>query len=808
MLKLQNITKTYDVGGDLKVEALRGIDLHFRKSEFVSILGPSGCGKTTMLNIIGGLDKNTTGDLIINGRSTAHYSDREWDNYRNHSIGFVFQSYNLIPHMDVLANVELAPTISGVSKAERRIRSVEALKKVGLGDQLHKKPNQLSGGQMQRVAIARALVNNPEILLADEPTGALDTTTSVQIMELLKEIAKDRLIIMVTHNPDLAEEYSSRIIKLKDGLVVDDSDPYTPEPMAEQQEESEKKGKKKKEKMASMSFLTALSLSTRNLLTKKARTALVSFAGSIGIIGIAAILSLSNGVQLYIDRVQEDTLSSYPLSINKYSSDTTAIFEAMTEVQTESNAEFEEGRIYPDDSLGSMMSAMTQIQTNNVEGFIEYFEEHKKELEGSLNAYKLIYDLNIPIYSVIQSGGKDTVLQTNPTSIFDYMGDEIQTMMSSMTALAGGNTGMNFYQEMLEGVDGELINPVVKEQYDLVGEESRWPEKADEVVLVVGENNRISTMALYALGFMDPANIEEVLGSLMDPDKEYDNQIQEGFYYELDDFIGHTFSYVLPTDYYEAGSGHYTVDGKKYPIWNDRRDGQLFDEKAFLEEHGKDLTIVGVIRPNPNATSTSLSSPIAYTAALTKDVIAEINKTDLAIQQKQTPEYDVFSGTTFEEMEFTKENIDTFLEMLEESEKQGLIMMINQMMQTAFTEERLPSTLEVMDDESFATIIKMYAPNYTKANVGEFVASLDPESTMGLIGMLTQQTGQPIDAASLPAVLAMMDDESFNGIVAMFDKSAPKYTKEQIPAFLEAIGADGRAKLLDQFKQNINVTEE
>ena len=376
MLKLQQITKTYDVGGDLKVQALRGIDLEFRKSEFVSILGPSGCGKTTLLNIIGGLDRNTTGDLFISGKSTAHYGDREWDNYRNHSIGFVFQSYNLIPHMDVLANVELAPTISGVSKAERRIRSVEALKKVGLGDQLHKKPNQLSGGQMQRVAIARALVNDPEILLADEPTGALDTGTSVQIMELLKEISKDRLIIMVTHNPDLAEEYSSRIIKLKDGLVVDDSDPYTaPVQEAAEEAKTEKtaKKKKKKEKMASMSFFTALSLSTKNLLTKKARTALVSFAGSIGIIGIALILSLSNGVQIFIDQVQEDTLSTYPLSINKYSSDTAAIYEAMTQTNT-SQLEFEEDRIYPDDSLGSMMSAMTQIKTNNIEGFIDYFE--------------------------------------------------------------------------------------------------------------------------------------------------------------------------------------------------------------------------------------------------------------------------------------------------------------------------------------------------------------------------------------------------------------------------------------------------
>ena len=812
MLKLQQITKTYDVGGDLKVQALRGIDLEFRKSEFVSILGPSGCGKTTLLNIIGGLDRNTTGDLFISGKSTAHYGDREWDNYRNHSIGFVFQSYNLIPHMDVLANVELAPTISGVSKAERRIRSVEALKKVGLGDQLHKKPNQLSGGQMQRVAIARALVNDPEILLADEPTGALDTVTSVQIMELLKEISKDRLIIMVTHNPDLAEEYSSRIIKLKDGLVVDDSDPYVA-PVAAKEEASPAvqpvKKKKKKEKMASMSFFTALSLSTKNLLTKKARTALVSFAGSIGIIGIALILSLSNGVQIFIDQVQEDTLSAYPLSINKYSSDTAALYEAMVKVEN-NTTEFEEDRIYPDDSLGSMMSAMTQIKTNNIEGFIDYFEEHKGELKGSLNAYKLIYDLTIPVYTVFESEGKESVIQTNPTSIFDYMGEEIKTMMSSMTALAGGNTGMTFYQEMLEGVDGELINPVVKEQYDLVGENSRWPENANEVVLVVGENNRISNMALYALGFKDPNEIEEVLGSLMDPNKEYDNKIEEGFYYELDDFIGHTFTYVLPTDYFynDEDSGHYTVNGKKYPIWNDRREQIDFKESDFLEQYGKDLTVVGIIRPDPDATSTSISSPIAYTAALTRDIIAQVEKTDLAIQQKATPDYDVFSGTTFEEMEFTKENIDVFLDMLKTDQKQSLIMMINQMMQTAFTEERLPATLQALDDQSFATMVKMYAPNYTKANVGEFVASLDEQSAMALIGMLTQQTGQPITTESLPAVLSMMDDESFNGIVAMFDKSAPKYSKDQIDAFLEAIGEAGRGAMLEQFKKNIVVTEE
>ena len=419
MLELHNIVKKYS-SGDNEVTALNGVSLKFRKNEFVSILGPSGCGKTTMLNIIGGLDRYTDGDLVINGVSTKEYRDRDWDTYRNHSIGFVFQSYNLIPHQSVLSNVELALTLSGVSKTERRQRAKDALAQVGLGDQLHKKPSQMSGGQMQRVAIARALVNNPDILLADEPTGALDTVTSVQIMDLLKEVAKDRLVIMVTHNPELAAEYSTRIVRLSDGVVIDDTRPFEGEPAPEDGAVVVKKPKKDKLKgkkaKTSMSFFTALSLSTNNLLTKKGRTALTSFAGSIGIIGIALVLALSTGIQTYIDQVQEDTLSTYPLTINKTDTDMSAMMSAMTQV-AESTEEQEEGKIYVDDSMGTMMSAMTATVSNNLEKFKLHLDENYVNIANYVSDIQYTYDFELQVFS------DDGKTQISPTTIFESMGE-------------------------------------------------------------------------------------------------------------------------------------------------------------------------------------------------------------------------------------------------------------------------------------------------------------------------------------------------------------------------------------------------
>ncbi len=513
MLSLRNITKNY-TAGDTTVEALRGISLNFRKSEFVSILGPSGCGKTTMLNIIGGLDRYTSGDLIISGISTKKYKSRDWDTYRNHSIGFVFQNYNLIPHQSVLSNVELALTLSGVSKSERRARAKEALIQVGLGDQLHKKPNQMSGGQMQRVAIARALVNDPEILLADEPTGALDTATSVQIMELLKEISRDRLIIMVTHNPDLAETYSTRTIRLLDGKVTDDSNPFSDgeyeiqtEALAKQAADNTvKKTNKGRKKRTSMSFLTALTLSTNNLMTKKARTFLTAFAGSIGIIGIALILSLSHGLQAYIDRVQEDTLSSYPIMLESESIDYTSIMQSMmgANIDEEELALRDENMIYSNDIMTEMMSSvLAELEENDLAAFKEYLDDETSEINSYLSAVQYGYPISVNLYSPDTS---KEIIQVNPSSLMDdmmgvtYSAGSMGTMMSTAR-------GSMVFEELVN--DQKLLDS----QYDVVA--GRWPERYDELVLVVDQNNEISDYILYSLNLKSQDELSEIMSSLM-----------------------------------------------------------------------------------------------------------------------------------------------------------------------------------------------------------------------------------------------------------------------------------------------------
>ena len=497
MLSLRQITKNYEVGGQ-SVPALRGIDLAFRESEFVSILGPSGCGKTTLLNLIGGLDQYTSGDLMINGRSTRQFTDRDWDAYRNHSIGFVFQSYNLIPHQSVLANVELALTLSGVSKAERRRRAADALRRVGLGDQLHKKPNQMSGGQMQRVAIARALVNDPDILLADEPTGALDSETSVQVMELLREIAHDRLIIMVTHNPELAQRYSTRLIRLLDGRVVDDSAPYAPAEAELQPKKSQPKPKKAK---TGMSFFTALSLSANNLLTKKARTFLTSFAGSIGIIGIALILSVSAGVNAYIESVQRDTLSSYPIEIEAETVDYTALIQSMMEATSDASDAHERDAVYSSNVMAQLMNSMTgsSMQRNDLKRFKQAMESGEwGDLTANASAIRYKYDLELPIYV------KDSDGSTVRADVADVMAMMYGDSASMMQQYSGGS--MSMWEELLPGADGESVNSLLTGQYDVVY--GRWPESYDEIVLVLNERNEVSDLGLYALGLKTKAEMQ------------------------------------------------------------------------------------------------------------------------------------------------------------------------------------------------------------------------------------------------------------------------------------------------------------
>ncbi len=671
MLVLKNIVKDY-VAGDSTVKALRGVGLDFRKSEFVSILGPSGCGKTTLLNIIGGLDRYTSGDLVIDGRSTKDFRDGDWDAYRNHSIGFVFQNYNLIPHQSVLSNVELALTLSGVSRAERRARAVEALERVGLGDQIHKKPNQLSGGQMQRVAIARALVNSPEILLCDEPTGALDTETSVQVMDLLKEISRDKLIIMVTHNPELAERYSSRIIRILDGKITGDTDPYDAARDAENEAlpkgESAKKTKKKekKQKKPSMSFLTALSLSVANLMTKKGRTFMTAFAGSIGIIGIALILSLSNGIQNYIDRVQEDTLSTYPLSITEQQKDMSAMMGAMTEVgQVEDHRD--SGMIYVDDSMDTMASAMSKVQNNNLEKFREYMLEHMEELSPHLSDIRYTYNFDLQVFS------GDGKTQVNPTTIFDNMG----SAFSGVTELMGAS-GMTF-TAMSEMIGNQEL---LDQQYEVVAGE--WPSKANELVLVISGNNQISKMSLYMLGVLDQGEIEGIMSDLMQG-KDIESEPIEPF--EFDEFIGKKFYLLNTSDFYKKTNRTYTVDGKTYPIWADERADKLnYKQEEFVTENGMELVITGIVRPMEGVAATSISTNLAYTRALTEYILDQNTKSEILAQQKELPEYNVLTGLKFERSEYTLDNIGKLIDTIDDATMDTLYSYMTEQVKKGFVE--------------------------------------------------------------------------------------------------------------------------
>ncbi len=621
MLQLKNITKNY-LSGDNEVQALKGIDIEFRENEFVSILGQSGCGKTTLLNIIGGLDRYTSGDLIINGKSTKEFKDKDWDTYRNHSVGFVFQSYNLIPHQTVLANVELALTISGVGKAERKKKAIEALQKVGLGDQLNKKPNQMSGGQMQRVAIARALVNDPDILLADEPTGALDSKTSVQVMEILKEISKDRLIIMVTHNPELAKKYSSRIVKLLDGKIIDDSNPY------KSSEEDVKKARNKKDKSgkASMKFTTAVRLSLNNLMTKKGRTFLTSFAGSIGIIGIALILSLSHGMQSYINRVEEDTLSSYPLTIQEASIDVTSMLEAM--MGNGEKEEHNDNKIYSRPIVNNILETVsTKLQTNNLEEFKKYLESGDTNIKDYINAIQYEYNLNLNIYK--QNEDK-TYQQVNPSKVFDELGFgemmESRQSASSMMSSSMAMTQTDVWTEMLDNQN------LLQSQYDVLA--GNWPTKYNEVVLIVDENNEISDYTLYSLGIKDIKELNESMEKIKNKEKV---EAGESESYSYDDLLNYKFKILLNTDYYKK-SGN---------AWQDMSNDDEYMKNVV--DNAEEITIVGIIKPNKETVSSSGAGMIGYTKELKEYVINKINETEIVKEQKENPNINVFTGIEFPE---------------------------------------------------------------------------------------------------------------------------------------------------------------
>ena len=658
MLELNDIKKDY-VSGSTTVSALKGINLRFRDCEFVSILGQSGCGKTTMLNIIGGLDKYTSGDLKINGVSTKNYKDRDWDFYRNNSIGFVFQSYNLIPHQTVLSNVELALTLSGVSKAERKKRAIEALEKVGLGEQIHKKPNQMSGGQMQRVAIARALVNNPDILLADEPTGALDTETSIQIMELLKEISKDRLIIMVTHNPELAKNYSTRIVKLLDGVITDDSDPYTLEDMeadirakeAAKVKASEKKNKKSgKKQKTSMSFFTALSLSFNNLMTKKTRTILTAFAGSIGIIGIAMILSISNGIQLYIDRVQRDTLSSYPITLQAESIDISSMVTSMTG-NSDSEEHEDKSKIYSNDIMGDMINTMVkEVKSNNLSEFKKYIENGGSDIKSYVSDIQYSYDVPLNIYMKDTSNG---VEQLNPSTMFDSIYGEGATSTSS--AMSSG-MGMGMFSN--SSVWNQLLGnqQVLDEQYDVLA--GHWPENFNEVVLVADKNNEVDDYTLYSLGLKDPEEVRTLFKKMM-VGESYETK--KDISYTFDEILDTEFKLVMPTDMYKYND----VTG----TWDDYSKDDKY--MTNVVNNGTDIKVCGIIRPNDDAVSTSLSSGIGYTSKLTEYIIEEVKNSEIAKAQLADTSVDVFTGVPFDNdrnTEITMDDVNAYMATLSPEE--------------------------------------------------------------------------------------------------------------------------------------------
>ena len=686
MLKLKNIKKNYKTDfGD--VEALKGITLNFRKSEFVSILGPSGCGKTTLLNIIGGLDRYTSGDLLINGKSTEDFNDRDWDNYRNHSVGFVFQSYNLIPHLTVFENIELALTLSGVKKEKRNKMVKDALEKVGLADKLKVKPNQLSGGQMQRVAIARALVNNPEILLADEPTGALDTKTSIQVLDLLKEIAKERLVIMVTHNPDLAKTYSTRIISLLDGNVISDSNPY------EGAKES-KQEKVEKKKKTSMSFLTALSLSLKNLLTKKGRTFLVAFAGSIGIIGIATILAISSGFKKYIKNVEEDTLSTYPLTIYEKETNMSSSLE-MIMGKNNNKENRNDGKIYSNNIFSELMSSVISgTHTNNLEAFDAYLRENEELLGKYVSSIERHYGITVDVYV----NDLNNIFKVNPSSVFD---DAFKKAgMSGMTS--GFTSSMNIWSQMLSNKD------LVKSQYDLLI--GSWPKEYNEILLVVDKNNEIPDYALFALGLKPQEELDEILKAVKEGRKP---NIKESSYM-FSDLLNLTFKLVLKADLYEqnkSGSGYELME-------ND----QEYMKKLLSQ--CVDLKVTGIIRPNEDAVAQSIRGVVCYDSSLIEYIINETNSKEIVKKQLANPKVDVFSNLPFMSEDLTMESLNQLIESIpDETQKAQIKKSIEEAKANGYSDEMIISFIRSNLNKilSYSGItIGTYEGNLTKLGVGSF----------------------------------------------------------------------------------------
>ena len=772
MLELKNIHKEYPAG-DGKVQALRGISLQFRKSEFVSILGPSGCGKTTMLNIIGGLDQYTQGDLIINGRSTKAYKDRDWDTYRNHSIGFVFQSYNLIPHQTVLQNVELALTLSGVSKSERKKRAVAALEAVGLSDQLRKKPAQMSGGQMQRVAIARALVNNPDIILADEPTGALDTETSVQVMEILKEVAKDRLVIMVTHNPDIAQTYSTRIIRMLDGKIIDDTAPLNEAEQARLQPPQEaSKPRRRRERKPSMSLWTAFGLSLKNLISKKGRTTLTSFAGSIGIIGITLIYAVSQGTTTYINTMQEDTLSSYPLTIEATHTDIGTLMATFMGA-AESAHRHEKDAVYSKPAVYDLMNAINNLESteNDLQSFKNYLETQHADPESPLydaiSGIQYSYGLDLTVYTKNVDG---SVIASDTQALMqklisEVMGVDMAAMSNlgdmnpMMGMMSSGGSGMSLWQEMLPGENGSYVSELLEKQYDMVY--GSWPNAYNEIVLVLDENHELDDMTLYALGLKS----EEELRSIMQAAVDKTTIEADTVSWSYEQICNMDFRTVLPASCYtyDANTG----------IYADLRETDA--GLRYLYDNGIALKVSGIIRPSEEAVSSMLTGSIGYTSALTEYIITQSADSDPVEAQKADPSVDVFTGLPFEE---NTGNLDDIAK-----------------------EAEFRSYIEALDTEAqakaYVRIMSIPSREQLDAMVSQAMGDMTREDMeTAMIQALTAQMGMDQKEVS-DYIIGMTDEEITELFTAMMEERVKAQYAAQTEAQLSTMTPDQLAGALN-----------
>lgn len=793
MLELINIKKTYGKD-ESAVEALKGINIKFRESEFVSILGQSGCGKTTLLNIIGGLDQYTSGDLIINGVSTRDYKDADWDTYRNHSIGFIFQSYNLIPHQTVLANVELALTLSGISPNERRKRAVQALDKVGLRTQMHKRPNQLSGGQMQRVAIARALINNPDILLADEPTGALDSDTSVQVMDLLKEIAKDRLVIMVTHNPELAEQYSTRIIKLRDGNLVDDSDPFDGrrEDGGFMQDYSRRSNGRKKK--ASMSFLTALSLSFNNLMTKKGRTFLTSFAGSIGIIGIALILAVSTGVNAYIQSIEESTMSSYPIQIQQSTINASSMMATLMQNANSSGAPKDPNKIYSSDIMVTMMSSMTtSISQNDLAKFKKYIES-TPEFYEYCSDIKYSYPLEMNMY-LLQEDGTYKNSSKGMTDLVSNMGmsGSSMEMIKNMNAMMGSMGSITGWTELTGNVQ------TISKDYTLV--DGRYPENQNEIVLIVNENNQISDYTLYVLGIRDAAELEEYLKHAMEAyitGKE-NTYVIESTSYTFDEIYDFEFKVLLDSD-------HFVLENDKIR----ELDSSNESDQAILNDRlagALELKIVGIIKPTDDSLAMANIGTIGYMSDLRETVITRGNKSDVVKAQMANNEVDMFTGIRFDSVGLTIDDIPFVKDILEKYPSAEASAIINQILnyvnKDRVTENTYSGNLKKLGyiDMNDPTMISIYPKDFeSKEKVAALIQQYNDMQTdeddqityTDTVALLMSSVTTIVDAISYVLIafvaISLVVSSIMIGIITYI--SVLERTKEI--GILRAIGASKR----------------